>query len=212
MASMLRSGKFFRLFSNLTRSFDLNNGGRSNNEFLLGARRGEWETNIQRFVVFQLITGAHEIPVPTWLNNVIYTAKLYFLSRSLSAAQLPLKNLNDSAVQQPPISTINDSVDKAIEKAELDAKKSGRITKDDILDIIQKIKKQSIILFQHPTNCQNVKCLIYLCLSRNCFNYSEFAAHTVLWKSCAWRTANFKNKISWRSMENVWGIWCSTWH
>jgi hypothetical protein len=55
MASMLRSGKFFRLFSNLTRSFDLNNGGRSNNELLLGARRGEWETNIQRFVVFQLI-------------------------------------------------------------------------------------------------------------------------------------------------------------
>lgn len=84
---------------------------------------------------------------------------MYFISRSFSAAQLPLKNLNDNAVQQPPISTINDSVDKAIEKAELDAKKSGRITKDDILDIIQKIKKQSI------TPLELVKCLVLdLCM------------------------------------------------
>lgn len=35
----------------------------------------------------------------------------------------------------------------AIEKAELDAKKIGRITKDDILNIIDKIKQQSTFLF-----------------------------------------------------------------
>lgn len=107
MASLLRSGKFFRLFSNLTRNFDLNNG--SKNESLVRARRGEWEITIHR---------------------------------SLSAAQLPLKNLSDATVQQPLISTDHGVVDRAIEKAESDAKKVGRITKDDILNIIERIKQQ----------------------------------------------------------------------
>jgi len=152
------------------------------------------------------------IPVPTWLNNVKPSWNNFLFPRSLSAAQLPLKNLNDNTVQQSPISTINDSVDRAIEKAELDAKKSGRITKNDILDIIQKIKNQSIFLFIYPWNWQNFSWLIYLCSSRNCFNFSELTAHKVLWKSCAWRTIKFKNKIGWRNMANVGGVWCSTWH
>ena len=65
----------------------------------------------------------------------------------MSAAHLPLKNLNDSA-QQSLVSTEKDGVDKAIEKVESDAKKSGRITKDDILDIIEKIKQLSIFIIK----------------------------------------------------------------
>lgn len=53
-----------------------------------------------------------------------------------------MKNLNDATVQQPPVPA-DGSVDKAIEKAELDAKKSGRISKDDVINIIEKIKQQS---------------------------------------------------------------------
>ena len=51
--------------------------------------------------------------------------------------------MNDANVQQPPISA-DGSVDRAIEKAELDAKKIGRISKDDVINIIERIKQQSI--------------------------------------------------------------------
>jgi hypothetical protein len=78
----------------------------------------------------------------------------------LSAAHLPLKNFNDSA-QQSLISTEKDGVDKAIEKAESDAKKSGRITKDDILDIIEKIKQQSIFIIKNTLKLAESSILLH---------------------------------------------------
>ena len=65
MASLLRSGKFFRLFSNLTRSFDLNSGGRNNNESLVCARRGEWEIQIHRYVLLPTYNPAFRGRLPT---------------------------------------------------------------------------------------------------------------------------------------------------
>lgn len=139
MASLLRSGKFFRLFSNLTRSFELNNGGRNNNDSLVCARRGEWEIKIHRFVNFILkhrcSAGSHVI------GNFCFPEFVFF--RSLSAAQLPLKNLNDGASHQASVTAEGGAVDRAIEKVEFDAKKLGRITKEDILTIIERIKQQS---------------------------------------------------------------------
>lgn len=142
MASLLRSGKFFRLFSNLTRSFELNNTGRNNNESLVCARRGEWEIQIQRFVLQHLTQAGFNdgFPRDFWIVWSSY-------SRSLSAAQLPLKNLNDTASQQTTYSI--DGIDKAFEKAELDAKKLGRISKDDVKGIIEKIKQLSKFLFHN---------------------------------------------------------------
>ena len=50
MTSLLRSGKFLRLFSNVTRNFDLNHGGRTNQESLLFARKEDWEIKLHRQV------------------------------------------------------------------------------------------------------------------------------------------------------------------
>lgn len=48
MASMLRSGKFVRFFSNVTRNFDFNNGGRCDADTQLCSRKKEWEIKIHR--------------------------------------------------------------------------------------------------------------------------------------------------------------------
>lgn len=72
-----------------------------------------------------------------------YLTVLFIRYRSLSAAHLPLKNLNDAPSQQSTINTDGSSIDRAIEKVEVDAKKLGRISREDILNIIQQIKKSS---------------------------------------------------------------------
>lgn len=86
---------------------------------------------------YQHITRLSEVDFPRDLSLFA----LSFDCRSLSTAQLPLKNLNDPASQQSNLAI--EGVQRALEKAELDAKRLGRITKEDVLNIVEQIKQQS---------------------------------------------------------------------
>ena len=95
---------------------------------------------------------------PTWL---ILFFSLCF--RSLSAVQLPLKNLNDGA-SSGSASELGNSVERALTKVDLDVQKIGRVSKADIESIVAEIKANSIVLKQ-PTIKMYMFLITFICYS-----------------------------------------------
>lgn len=76
-----------------------------------------------------------------WIASIEDVIVLYF-HRSLSTVQLPLKNINEGANQTQDLGSKPD-VDRALSRVDWDIKKTGRLTKNDVEDIVQQIKELS---------------------------------------------------------------------
>lgn len=180
MASILRSGKFFRFFTNVTRNIGLNNANHRESDTLLCSRRNEWDIKLHRYLLLYFTVGFVFAGAPrdsrlNWLQ--LNGKSKSFICRSLATIQIAQLNLGDGQAVSGISAT--SKVDRSIYRADIDITKTGRVARKDIENIIEEIKEMSESGL-HVAHSQLADCFFFVCRDSN--SHAELAADQVLRK------------------------------